>query len=235
MKDPTQTTSHSPFRVRLKDLPARRRIEVDGPFVARALVGLPVREALEAPVDDPAAGAGVAELDLYAEAEHGIGGGSVFASGRIDGWLTVACRRCIGPVKVPLAETLRVTYVPHHATPDRDADADADDATDKKRKGGKGKGGKAEAETEADDDGLELAEDDLDVFPYEGDVVDLEPLIREQFILAVPFAPLCKDDCKGLCPMCGIDRNIDTCQCEKPVDPRFAGLEALKKGLKPTP
>jgi uncharacterized protein len=232
MKDPTHTTSHSPFRVRLKDLPTHRRIEVDGPFVARALVGLPLREALEVPVDDPAAGAGVAELDLYAEAEHGVGGGSVFASGRIDGWLMVACSRCVGPVKVPLAETLRVTYVPHHAAPERD-DSAAEE-TDKKRPGAKGgKGGKAEADDA--DDGVELAEDDLDVFPYEGDVVDLEPLIREQFILAVPFAPLCKDDCKGLCPMCGIDRNVETCRCEKPVDPRFAGLEALKKGLKPTP
>ena len=193
----------SPFRVRLKDLPTHRRIEVDGPFVARALAGLALREALEAPPDDPDAGAGVAELDLYAEAEHGVGGGSVFASGRIDGWLHVACGRCVGPVRVPLAETLRVTYVPH-------AEAEA-------------KGERDDAEGE-----VEIAEDDLDVFPYEGETIDLEPLIREQFILAVPYAPLCKDDCKGLCPQCGIDRNFATCNCEGPLDPRFAALKGLK-------
>lgn len=83
--------------------------------------------------------------------------------------------------------------------------------------------------TKADeDDGVELATDDLDVFPYGGDVIDLEPLIREQFVLAVPFAPLCKDDCLGLCPQCGVDRNVTACVCEKPIDPRFAALQGLK-------
>jgi uncharacterized protein len=56
----------------------------------------------------------------------------------------------------------------------------------------------------------------------------LEPLVREQFILAVPFAPLCKDDCLGLCPTCGIDKNVESCACEKPIDPRFAALQGLK-------
>jgi uncharacterized protein len=199
----------SPFKVRLKDLPAHRRIEVDGPFVARTLAGLALRDALEAPADDPNAGAGVATLDLYSDAEHTSGGGHVFAQGRIDGWLAVACGRCVGPVRVPLAETLRVTYVPKADAPA--ADAEPDDA----------------------DGEVELAADDLDVFPYEGDIIDLEPLIREQFVLAVPFAPLCKDDCKGLCPQCGTDRNVAPCTCEKPIDPRFAALQALKAPTKP--
>jgi uncharacterized protein len=200
----------TPFKVRLKDLPAQRRIEVDGPFVAKTLAGLALREALEAPPDDPNAGAGVADLHLYMDSEHATGGGHVFAQGTVEGWLTVACSRCVGPVRVPLRESLHVTFVPSSQT----ADAPAE---------------------EADEGEVELAADDLDVFPYEGDVVDLEPLIREQFVLAVPFAPLCKDDCKGLCPQCGTDRNVASCTCEKPIDPRFAALEALKKGLKPTP
>ena len=38
----------------------------------------------------------------------------------------------------------------------------------------------------------------------------------------------CREDCKGLCPQCGIDRNTDTCNCEKPIDPRLAALKGLK-------
>ena len=77
-------------------------------------------------------------------------------------------------------------------------------------------------------EGAEIAEEDLDLFPYDGDAIDLEPLFREQFVLAVPFAPLCREDCKGLCPQCGIDRNTGTCSCEPPIDPRLAALKGLK-------
>jgi uncharacterized protein len=202
------------FKVRLKDLPANRRIEVDGPFVARTLSGLALREALEPPPDDPDAGAGVAVLDLYTDADLATGRGHVFASGSVEGWLTVACGRCVGPVRIPVSEKLHVTFAPK-------AETDAAEA-------------KAKANEDAEGE-VELAADDLDVFPYEGDIIDLEPLIREQFVLSVPFAPLCKEDCKGLCQTCGIDRNTGTCSCEKPIDPRFAALEALRKGLKPTP
>ncbi len=81
---------------------------------------------------------------------------------------------------------------------------------------------------DADDDGVELDTDDLDVFPYGGGVIDLEPLIREQFVLVIPFAPLCKDDCLGLCAQCGTDKNVAPCECGKPIDPRFAALQGLK-------
>jgi uncharacterized metal-binding protein YceD (DUF177 family) len=79
-----------------------------------------------------------------------------------------------------------------------------------------------------DDDGAEVDEGDLDVFPFDGETIDLEPLFREQFVLAVPYAPLCREDCKGLCPQCGIDRNSGTCTCEPPIDPRLAALKGLK-------
>jgi uncharacterized protein len=50
-------------------------------------------------------------------------------------------------------------------------------------------------------------------------------------VLAVPFAPLCAETCKGLCPQCGIDLNTGTCSCEAPVDPRLAALKGLKLPL----
>jgi len=78
------------------------------------------------------------------------------------------------------------------------------------------------------EEGPEVRSEDLDVFPYDGEKIDLEPLLREQFVLAIPFAPLCSEECKGLCPQCGIDRNSGTCNCEKPIDPRLAALKGLK-------
>src|SRR5205823_14521077 len=78
------------------------------------------------------------------------------------------------------------------------------------------------------DEGVELGEDDLDTFAFDGESVNLEPFLREQLVLAVPFAPLCREDCKGLCPQCGVDLNSGTCACEKPIDPRLAALKGLK-------
>ena len=78
------------------------------------------------------------------------------------------------------------------------------------------------------EEGVEISHDDLDVFPFDGETIDLEPLFREQFVLAIPYAPLHDEACKGLCPQCGINRNSATCSCEKPIDPRLAPLKGLK-------
>lgn len=62
----------------------------------------------------------------------------------------------------------------------------------------------------------------------EGGEIDLEPVAREAVLLELPLAPLCRDDCAGLCPSCGADRNEVACDCaaDEP-DPRWAGLEGL--------
>ncbi len=58
-------------------------------------------------------------------------------------------------------------------------------------------------------------EDDLDVALYDGDEVDLAPEIRDQILLAFPLKPLCREDCLGLCSVCGGDRNQIACSCEE--------------------
>lgn len=58
--------------------------------------------------------------------------------------------------------------------------------------------------------------------------LDLEPMIRDVVLLQMPFAPLCRPDCRGLCERCGGDRNLDECSCPPPVDPRWAPLQDLK-------
>jgi uncharacterized protein len=75
----------------------------------------------------------------------------------------------------------------------------------------------------------EIAEDDLGVSYYRDDVVDLGELMREQFYLALPMKPLCRADCQGLCPVCGINRNRETCSCQPVwVDPRLEALKSFK-------
>jgi uncharacterized protein len=147
---------------------------------------------------DPDPDAGEGTADLDLYAD----GTHVFAAGTFKGHLVVACSRCVGPVRLDLDEKLRVTFMPPGEMP--------------------------EEEATGSDEGPEVRAEDLDTFPFDGERVDLEPVLREQFVLAVPFAPLCSATCKGLCPQCGIDLNTGTCRCERPVDPRLAALKGLK-------
>jgi uncharacterized protein len=58
--------------------------------------------------------------------------------------------------------------------------------------------------------------------------IDLRPLLREYLTLEIPISPMCKPDCKGLCPICGENRNQTTCNHEvEPDDPRLAVLKTL--------
>ena len=83
----------------------------------------------------------------------------------------------------------------------------------------------ASTETEA-----QVEADDLGTSYYRDDEIDLNELIREQFYLALPMKPLCRDDCRGLCAQCGTNLNTSTCDCS-PVweDPRLAALKGLGK------
>ena len=75
----------------------------------------------------------------------------------------------------------------------------------------------------------EIEEDDLTTAFYEHDEIDLGQLMVEQFYLSLPMKPLCADDCKGLCPVCGINLNRGTCACQPAwEDPRLAVLKKLK-------
>jgi uncharacterized protein len=67
-----------------------------------------------------------------------------------------------------------------------------------------------------------------ETYPLEHDEIDLEPLARETVVLELPQAPLCREDCLGLCPDCGVDRNESPCSCEPPLDPRWSVLDELR-------
>ena len=75
---------------------------------------------------------------------------------------------------------------------------------------------------------VEVADEDIDTAYYDEGRIDLAELVHEQLQLALPMKPLCREDCRGLCPVCGVNRNTTTCACEASwTDPRLAGLKAL--------
>lgn len=70
---------------------------------------------------------------------------------------------------------------------------------------------------------------DGDAFPIEGDQIDLVPAVREAILLELPNDVLCRDDCAGICPVCGTDRNQRACDCDTTVrDERWAALAELE-------
>ena len=69
----------------------------------------------------------------------------------------------------------------------------------------------------------------VDEETYEGKTIDLDPLYREQLLLALPPYPVCREGCKGLCTMCGTNLNDRDCGCDPHVpDPRWAELKKMK-------
>ena len=117
-----------------------------------------------------------------------------------------ACARCLAPVPFRRSSEAYWRFAPAHAKP-REEDAV-----------------KHEHDTE---DGLELSAADLDVLYYDDLVVPLDPLVEEQVQLELPLKALCRDECRGLCPMCGADRNLAPCACKPPADERWKSLRTL--------
>ena len=78
---------------------------------------------------------------------------------------------------------------------------------------------------------LELDEDESETGFYEGSGIELNEVLREQVLLSLPMQVICQEACKGICPVCGQERNTQECGCEaKLVDDRWAALRNLKPG-----
>jgi uncharacterized protein len=123
--------------------------------------------------------------------------------GRVQAELELPCSRCLEPYRMTVDAPLDLRYWPES---ERDVE-----------------------ETHADQD---VTTEDADASYYRDDTLDLGELLREQFYLAMPMKPLCREGCLGLCPQCGADRNTSPCGCRAEWgDPRLAVL----KGLVETP
>jgi uncharacterized protein len=122
--------------------------------------------------------------------------------GHLDARLRLHCGRCLEAFEHVLAEDLDLFFMPRGAERD-------------------------EAEEEQD---VALSDRDMVVAFYDKDRIDLGEIVREQILLEVPLRRLCREDCKGLCPSCGVNRNTEACDChpeETSTDERLAPLRKL--------
>ena len=80
---------------------------------------------------------------------------------------------------------------------------------------------------------VEIDEGESEIAFYEGAGIELKDVLREYVLLSLPMQRICRDDCHGICPNCGQNRNLADCACEvKPVDDRWAALKNLQtKGI----
>lgn len=121
--------------------------------------------------------------------------------GKVRTTLELVCSRCLEPFRAPMDESFDVLFLPH-------AVSTGDDGSDEKK----------------------VEDDDLTTAYYSDQVIDLGQLLQEQCYLAVPMKPLCREDCRGLCTICGTNLNTTTCGCtESWEDPRLAPLRTLLK------
>jgi uncharacterized protein len=124
---------------------------------------------------------------------------TVHVRGRLAAFLGLECGRCLAAFPFPLDQELDLFYLPHRADQD-----------------------------EEEDDEVQLSDHDMVVTYYGQNRLDLGELIREQFFLALPMKRLCREDCRGLCPACGANRNLVQCGCPAAApDPRLAPLAKL--------
>ncbi len=122
--------------------------------------------------------------------------------------LDFACSRCLAPVSLAVPVDFELTLVP------------SDEYED-------GAGGTKDRDHGPVAGSFQPGQAEEDV--YTGKVIDLDPILREQLLLALPAYPVCREACKGLCPACGANLNERECGCDRKVpDPRWAGLKDIK-------
>jgi uncharacterized protein len=123
---------------------------------------------------------------------------SIHVRGRLSARLELQCGRCLEAFPFAVDQDLDLFYLPHRAE-----------------------------DGEEEEDEVELADRDMVVAYYQGERLDLGEMIREQFFLAVPMKRLCREQCAGICPTCGANRNTRPCQCP----PADAGMRLADLGV----
>jgi len=88
---------------------------------------------------------------------------------------------------------------------------------------------KASSNDIIEEDEIELSDQDLVSATYSGDEIDFTHEIQEQLAMEIPLKPLCGEDCKGLCQVCGVDLNQNSCSCQRELTGiKFAALKDFK-------
>lgn len=133
----------------------------------------------------------------------------VVASGDIDTEIRLLCSRCAIPFSFKIDEHFSSLYCKDKQM----AGIAYLDNEDNPR--GQNKGYARHAHNEGSGQKASEATDDLDITYLSEDFLDLSDVLAEQIQLRVPFQPLCKEDCKGICPNCGTNLNLGRCACSK--------------------
>jgi uncharacterized protein len=135
-------------------------------------------------------------------------GADIYVEGVASGALLLGCSRCLARYRHALREPFRLVLEPAGSRVPVEPDAAAALARD----------------------GLCLG-DELESGWFSGRELELGPFFREVIALALPVQPLCGEQCQGLCPHCGIDRNVERCECvDTPRESPFQVLRALREG-----
>jgi uncharacterized protein len=147
--------------------------------------------------------------------------GRVHLRGAFTVTLKAPCRRCVADVTqdVPVEFSLRM--IPKSEVLPADADAE--------------QGARSGRRHRNEDDGHapsagSFEVDQVDAELFDGKTIDLDPIVREQVLLALPVSVVCRDDCKGLCTVCGQDLNEQDCghSSRRDVDVRLAKLKDIR-------
>ena len=140
--------------------------------------------------------------------------GGVLLEGRFTARVEAPCKRCLADSTLELPASFTLNLVPKSL-------ARGEDVLDEKEI--------EEKERSQGETGGSFTINDADEEVFDGKVIDLTPIVREQVVLALPMSAVCREDCRGLCGQCGQNLNEKACGCSpKFEDPRFAALKNIK-------
>ncbi len=141
--------------------------------------------------------------------------GMIAVTGVLEGTVVRQCVRCLGDYDDPLAFSIRAAF----AREGREAKGSGRYAKPVDPRKSRPATVVKEIEVGEEDEGD-------DRYFYQGDHLDLAPMLREHIILAAPMQPICREDCAGLCAHCGKDLNEGPCQC--PAEPPVTGIRVIR-------
>jgi uncharacterized protein len=145
----------------------------------------------------------IGPVSLTAQAHKGDLPGEYIIEGSSKFAADLACSRCVEPYPFASSSTFHLRFRPRPELPQQEQEE------------------------------LEITPDELDVEFYSERAIPLRDLALEQIQLFIPMKPLCQDNCLGLCPQCGANRNGKSCSCEESiVDERWGALREIRQVIK---